>query len=182
MYKVFLTSVSILLISIQLRTTAPSGVLPLRQLLSAMAEYSAQAVGNEQLPALWCSLTSAQWATVASALSASAPAPREPTPTPGFGAATSQSLQQQQMSDVVNWRALLLLLAEPWPRPTTAQLLDALAVFRELDQLRVGYLTREQYDFVGTGVLRSSQLSLVRGLRSMMGNTLFELEYELIRA
>ena len=135
---------------------APSGVLPVRQLLSAMAEYSAQALGSEQLPALWCSLTSAQWTAVFAALSATGPAPAETSPTPVGGAgatSASQSQLQQQMGDVVNWRALLLLLAEPWPRPTTAQLLDALAVFRELDQLRVGYLTREQYDFVGTSVL-----------------------------
>ena len=139
---------------------APSGVLPVRQLLSAMAEYSAQALGSEQLPALWCSLTSTQWAAVFAALSATGPAPGEASPTPVGGAAggagatpASQSQLQQQMGDVVNWRALLLLLAEPLPCPTTAQLLDALAVFRELDQLRVGYLTREQYDFVGTSVL-----------------------------
>lgn len=133
---------------------APSGVLPLRQLLGAMAEYSAQAVGTDQLPALWCSLTSTQWTAVAAALSGEPIPMSAGTATPGAGGATQA---QQQMGDVLNWRALLLLLAEPWPRPTTVQLLDALALFRELDQLAVGYLTREQYDFVGKSIYLVTQ-------------------------
>ncbi len=40
------------------------------------------------------------------------------------------------------------MLAEPFPRPSVAQLLAALAAFRELDQLSVGFLTPEQYHFV----------------------------------
>ena len=76
------------------------------------------------LPERWCNVSASQFASVAS------------------------TLNPEQ--EYVDWRAFLLVLSEPWPKPTLAQLLQALAVFKELDQLSVGYLTREQYDYVGT--------------------------------
>jgi len=63
--------------------------------------------------------------------------------------------QLEQMSlllssdgDYVDWRRFLLEAAEPWPTASEQDLLDALAAMRNMDQLDIGTVTREQFDRV----------------------------------
>ena len=50
--------------------------------------------------------------------------------------------------EYVNWRLFLLACSEPWPWPSQLDLLNMLSEFKDLDQQKTGFITREQYDFI----------------------------------
>lgn len=47
--------------------------------------------------------------------------------------------------DIVNWRHLLLCLAQPWPVPSPQELLQALTQYEGLSTASPGLLSKEQF-------------------------------------
>ena len=70
-------------------------------------------------------------------------------------------------ADMVDWRQLLLVLAQPWTTPTSQQLIVALTKFQAVGVS--GRVTREQYQWTRTWLddseeERDTRLKLVREL------------------
>ena len=53
-------------------------------------------------------------------------------------------------SEYIDWRKFLLLAAQPWPKPTVDQLLKVRNDFVNADLAGNGWITKDQYDNVGT--------------------------------
>ena len=57
-------------------------------------------------------------------------------------------LQLSPDGEYIDWRAFLLAASQPLPTPTQADLLQALAKFKDMDQKGSGYVTQQQYEKV----------------------------------
>ena len=108
----------------QFALTAPSGMLSLTAFEDTFRSLTALTHGTEQIPDMWMNIT-------------------------------PEKLEQmsQQLSpdgEYIDWRSFLLAAAQPWPAPSQEELLATLARMKDMDQKDTGYVTREQFERVGT--------------------------------
>ncbi|KAK2168514.1 hypothetical protein LSH36_16g05047 [Paralvinella palmiformis] len=106
----------------QFSMTAPSGMMSLKTFQEILTDVTSLSHGTEQLPEAWLNLSPEKLESIAVNLSAD--------------------------GEYIDWHGCLLQLAQPWPIPTQAELLETLERFKGMDQSNSGYITREQYERV----------------------------------
>ncbi|XP_038067047.1 sperm flagellar protein 2-like isoform X1 [Patiria miniata] len=102
--------------------SAPSGFISNKGFVDTLSDMTALTHGTEALPDNWMGLNLNQLEQLAAILSPDC--------------------------EYVDWRTFMLQVAQPWPQPSQAQLLDALQGFRAMDTLNMGTVTREQFEQV----------------------------------
>ncbi len=55
-------------------------------------------------------------------------------------------------NEYLDWKTFLLAAAKPWPSATTNGLLDTLQQFKEIDDLKIGRVGRDNFEKVGCEV------------------------------
>nr|KAG5711746.1 hypothetical protein BaRGS_023510 [Batillaria attramentaria] len=104
----------------QFSSIAPTGIMSSKSFVETLENIVSVSIGMETLPDVWMHITPGQIQEIATALATE--------------------------TDYVDWRRLLLALTWPIPTPTQQQLLDMLAKFRDMDQKKTGFITRQQFD------------------------------------
>ncbi|XP_076812230.1 sperm flagellar protein 2-like [Clavelina lepadiformis] len=106
----------------QFKDVAPSGIIINKAFIELMADTAALTHGLDALPDMWMNVSYAQLLDLCGLLSLE--------------------------SEYIDWRKFLLLAAQPWPRPSSAQLLEMRKAFTDVDVAGNGWITKDQYDQV----------------------------------
>ena len=70
----------------------------------------------------------------------------------------------------------MLQVAQPWPEPSQAQLLETLQGFRDADSVGTGTATREQFEQVGLpGHIRNQNRAIPRSRQGYASKGIFEM-------
>ncbi|XP_022100241.1 sperm flagellar protein 2-like isoform X2 [Acanthaster planci] len=106
----------------QFMSSAPSGFISNKAFVDTLSDMTALTHGTEALPDNWMGLNLHQLEQLSTILSPDC--------------------------EYVDWRTFMLQVAQPWPQPSQAQLLETLQGFKAVDTLNVGIVTREQFEQV----------------------------------
>ncbi|KAK2910926.1 hypothetical protein Q8A67_003059 [Cirrhinus molitorella] len=107
------------ILCVQLRKTAPSGLMCSNELTEVLHELASPHMGSDTLPEPWMHITSSQVDELVCVLAPD--------------------------SEMLDWRLFLLSAALPWPLPSQTQLLKTLQHYRAIDTTGTGLITQEQY-------------------------------------
>jgi len=106
----------------QFAEIAPAGIISLKAFCDMIIDYASCTAGTEGLPDDWMNINSTQLQEIAGMLVTD--------------------------DEYLDWRLFLLSAAKPWPPVSVSGLLETLGNFREIDDLKINRIGREDFNTV----------------------------------